>query len=67
MLLQVPKPTRVLGLGGAKNTVTLLASGVKHVLAITAEGQVGRPHAIHASRIYRMQPMHLIYTERRWP
>ena len=37
---ELPHPTRVLGLGGARNTVTVLASGVKHLLAVTSNGQI---------------------------
>ena len=32
---EVRKPARVLGLGGARNNVVVLAAGVKHMLAIT--------------------------------
>ncbi|KAL1503593.1 hypothetical protein AB1Y20_012070 [Prymnesium parvum] len=36
----VLRPTRVLGLGGAQNTVTVLASGVRHLLAVTSDGKI---------------------------
>lgn len=36
----VSRPTRVLGLGGARNNVTVLASGVKHLLAVTEDGHI---------------------------
>lgn len=35
---EVPKPTRVLGLGGARNSVRMLATGVRHLIAVTEEG-----------------------------
>ena len=34
------KPARVLGLGGARNNVLILAAGVKHMLAVTEEGKM---------------------------
>jgi len=37
---EVRKPARVLGLGGARNNVVVLAAGVKHMLAITEEGKM---------------------------
>jgi alpha-tubulin suppressor-like RCC1 family protein len=37
---EVRAPTRVLGLGGARNTVSALAAGVKHMLAVTSEGKL---------------------------
>ena len=37
---EVRKPARVLGLGGARNNVVVLAAGVKHMLAITDEGKM---------------------------
>ena len=37
---QVRKPARVLGLGGARNNVLILAAGVKHMLAVTEEGKM---------------------------
>tara|TARA_B110001452_G_scaffold11041_1_gene9183 strand:+ start:3615 stop:8069 length:4455 start_codon:yes stop_codon:yes gene_type:complete len=37
---EVRKPTRVLGLGGARNNVIVLAAGVKHMLAITEDGKM---------------------------
>jgi alpha-tubulin suppressor-like RCC1 family protein len=36
---EVPKPSRVLDLGGARNSIRMLAAGVKHLIAVTAEGQ----------------------------
>ena len=37
---EVPRPQRVLHLGGARNTVVVLAAGVKHMLAVTGDGKL---------------------------
>ena len=37
---EVRKPMRVLGLGGARNNVLVLAAGVKHMLAVTEDGKM---------------------------
>ena len=37
---EVARPSRVLGLGGAKNSVVVLAAGVRHLLAVTTEGGI---------------------------
>ena len=36
---EVVKPSRVLGLGGARNPIIMLAAGVRHLIAVTEEGQ----------------------------
>ena len=36
---EVLKPSRVLGLGGARNPIIMLAAGVRHLIAVTQEGQ----------------------------
>ena len=36
----MPRPQRVLHLGGARNTVVVLAAGVKHMLAVTGDGKL---------------------------
>ena len=37
---EVLRPSRVLGLGGAKNSVATLAAGVRHLMAVTHEGAI---------------------------
>jgi len=37
---EVKRPSRVLGLGGARNSVAVLAAGVRHLIAVTHEGSI---------------------------